>query len=179
MRLICATLSGRALRWEPSSPARTAPATPLRHLTTATAAAVTYSLANFFRERFSPPPPPPPPEMPSSRPNYTNPFTPTHPSSLSHVSLSSPLCSLLPQPTGWTTSAPRTKIPACATTKPPCCACSTSCPTAWRQGLTLAHFRAQLEVLRDTLLTLKLNLSTFGTPQRVKLGYMGDKVSLS
>jgi hypothetical protein len=29
------------------------------------------------------------------------------------------------------------------------------------------------------LLTLKLNLSTFGTPQRVKLGYMGDKVSLS
>ena len=31
------------------------------------------------------------------------------------------------------------------------------------QGLTLAHFRAQLEHIRDTLLTLELNLSTFGT----------------
>ena len=47
------------------------------------------------------------------------------------------------------------------------------------QGLTLAHFRAQLEVLRDTSLTLELNLSTFGTHPRVNLGYMGDKVSLS
>jgi hypothetical protein len=29
-----------------------------------------------------------------------------------------------------------------------------------RQGLTLAHFRAQLEDLRDTSLKLELNLST-------------------
>jgi hypothetical protein len=35
-----------------------------------------------------------------------------------------------------------------------------------RQGLTLALFRAQLEVLRDTSLTLELNLSTFGTRSR-------------
>jgi len=47
------------------------------------------------------------------------------------------------------------------------------------QGLTLAHFRAQLEDLRDTLLTLELNLSIFGTHPRVTLGCMGDKVSLS
>jgi hypothetical protein len=48
------------------------------------------------------------------------------------------------------------------------------------QGLyTLAHFGAQLEDLRDTSLTLKLNLSTFGTHPRVNLGYMGDNVSLS
>jgi len=31
-----------------------------------------------------------------------------------------------------------------------------------RQGLTLAHFKAQLEDLRDTSLTLEPNLSTFG-----------------
>ena len=31
------------------------------------------------------------------------------------------------------------------------------------QGLTLAHFRAQLEDLQDISLTLELNLSTFGT----------------
>ena len=48
-----------------------------------------------------------------------------------------------------------------------------------RQGLTLAHFRAQLQALRDTSLTLELNLSTLGTHPRVNLGYMGDKVSLS
>ena len=47
------------------------------------------------------------------------------------------------------------------------------------QGLTLAHFRAQLEDLRDTSLTPELNLSTFGRHQRVNLGYMGDKVSSS
>ena len=47
------------------------------------------------------------------------------------------------------------------------------------QGLTLAHFRAQLEDLRDTPLTLELNVSTFGTHPRVNLGYMGDTVSLS
>ena len=49
-----------------------------------------------------------------------------------------------------------------------------------RQGLTIAHFRAQLEDLRDTSLTLELNLSTFGTHPRVNLGlYMGVKVLLS
>jgi hypothetical protein len=47
------------------------------------------------------------------------------------------------------------------------------------QGLTLVHFRAQLEDLRDTSLTLELNLSTFGKHPRVSMGYMGDKVSLS
>jgi len=47
------------------------------------------------------------------------------------------------------------------------------------QGLTLAHFRAQLEDLRDTSLTLELNFRTFGTHPRVDLGHMGDKVSLS
>jgi len=48
-----------------------------------------------------------------------------------------------------------------------------------RQGLTLAHFKAQLEDLRDTLLTLELNLSTFGTHARVNLGYTGEIVSFS
>jgi hypothetical protein len=47
------------------------------------------------------------------------------------------------------------------------------------QGLTLALFRAQLEDLLDTSLTLQLNLSTFGTYPRVHLGCMGDKVSLT
>jgi len=46
------------------------------------------------------------------------------------------------------------------------------------QGITLARFRAQLEDLRDTLLTLELNLSTFGTHSRINLGHTGDKVSL-
>jgi hypothetical protein len=35
-------------------------------------------------------------------------------------------------------------------------------PTPRGQGLTLAHFTAQLEDLRDTSLTLELNGSTFG-----------------
>jgi len=47
------------------------------------------------------------------------------------------------------------------------------------QGLTLAHFRAQLEDIRDTSLSSELNLSTCGTHSRVTLGCMGDKVSLS
>jgi hypothetical protein len=47
------------------------------------------------------------------------------------------------------------------------------------KGLTLAHFRAQLEVLRDTSLTLELNLRSFGTHPRFNLDYMGDKASLS
>ena len=47
------------------------------------------------------------------------------------------------------------------------------------QELTLAHFRAQLEHLRDTSLTSELNLSTFGTHPQVNLGHMGDKLSLS
>jgi hypothetical protein len=53
------------------------------------------------------------------------------------------------------------------------------CSFASRQGLTLAHFRAQFEDLRDTSLTLEHNLSTFGTHSPVNLGYMGDDVSLS
>jgi hypothetical protein len=48
-----------------------------------------------------------------------------------------------------------------------------------RQGLTLAHFRARLEDLRDTSLTLELNLSTFGTHPRAHLGRVWDEVSLS
>jgi hypothetical protein len=47
------------------------------------------------------------------------------------------------------------------------------------QGLTLAHFRAQLEDLRDTSLTSELNLSTFGTHPWVNLGHIGDKGSSS
>ena len=46
-----------------------------------------------------------------------------------------------------------------------------------RQGLTLVHFSAQLKDLRDTSLALELNLSTFGTHPRVRLGSTGDKVS--
>jgi hypothetical protein len=47
------------------------------------------------------------------------------------------------------------------------------------QGLTLDHFSVQLEDLRDTSLTLELNLSTFGTHPRVNLDYSWDKVGLS
>jgi hypothetical protein len=50
---------------------------------------------------------------------------------------------------------------------------------AARQGLTLAHFKAQLDDIRDTTLTLELNLSTFGTHPRAPLGHVGDRVSLS
>jgi len=46
-------------------------------------------------------------------------------------------------------------------------------------GATLAHFRAQLEALRNTSLTLELNLSTFGTHPRINLGHVGHNVSLS
>ena len=46
------------------------------------------------------------------------------------------------------------------------------------QGLTLAHFRAQLDDLRDTSPTSELNLSTCGTHPRVNLSHMGDNVSL-
>jgi hypothetical protein len=45
------------------------------------------------------------------------------------------------------------------------------------QGLTLVHFRAQLEDLRYTSLTSELNSSTFGKHPRVSLGYMGDNLS--
>ena len=41
-----------------------------------------------------------------------------------------------------------------------------------RQGLTPAHFTAQLEDLRDTSLTLELNLSTFATHRRDGLGWV-------
>ena len=46
------------------------------------------------------------------------------------------------------------------------------------QGLTLAHFRAQLENLRDTSLTSALNLSIFGPHPRGNLGGVVDIVSL-
>ena len=58
------------------------------------------------------------------------------------------------------------------------CAAETA-DTAHAQGLTLVHFSAQLEDLRDTSLTLLINLSTFGKRPRVTLGYMGDTVSSS
>ena len=45
-------------------------------------------------------------------------------------------------------------------------------------GFKLAHFRAQLEDVRDTSLTLQLNLRTFGTHPPVTLGHMGHTVSL-
>jgi hypothetical protein len=51
--------------------------------------------------------------------------------------------------------------------------------TGLGQGLTLVRFRAQLEDLRDTSLTLQLNLSTLGTHPRVNLDHIGDKESLS
>ena len=47
------------------------------------------------------------------------------------------------------------------------------------QGLTLAHFTAQLEAFGNALLTSELNLSTFGPHPQVNLGYVGDKVSFS
>jgi len=56
---------------------------------------------------------------------------------------------------------------------------STSNNGTLRQGLTFAHFRAQLEDLRNTSLTSELNMSTFGTHPRVNMGHMEDKVSLS
>ena len=56
---------------------------------------------------------------------------------------------------------------------------SSTCARTSRHGLTLVHFSAQLEDLRDTSLTLELNLSTFGAYPRINLGYVGDKVSLS
>ena len=42
-----------------------------------------------------------------------------------------------------------------------------------RQGLTLAHFRAQQEDLRDTSLTLELNLSTFAPHPPINSGICG------
>ena len=47
------------------------------------------------------------------------------------------------------------------------------------QGLTLAHFRAQLGAFGNTSFTLEHNLSTLGTQQQVNMGCMWDKVSLS
>jgi hypothetical protein len=61
----------------------------------------------------------------------------------------------------------------------PLMAATTCARSSADQGLTLAHFRAQLKDLRDTSLTLELNFSTFGTHPRVDLGYVGDKVSSS
>jgi hypothetical protein len=48
-----------------------------------------------------------------------------------------------------------------------------------KQGLTLAHFRAQLEDLRDTTLPVELTLSTFRPHPRVDWGYTEDRVSSS
>jgi hypothetical protein len=45
--------------------------------------------------------------------------------------------------------------------------------------ITFAHFKPQLEDLRDTSLTLELNLSTFRKYLRAHLGYEGDEVSFS
>jgi len=50
---------------------------------------------------------------------------------------------------------------------------------AAHQGLTLDHFKAQLEYLQDTSLRSELNLSTFGPHPRINVGSVGDKVSLS
>jgi len=51
--------------------------------------------------------------------------------------------------------------------------------TTTQQRLTLVHFSAQLEDLRDASLTLELILSIYGQHPRVNLDYVGDKVSLS
>jgi hypothetical protein len=56
---------------------------------------------------------------------------------------------------------------------------ASSSASAPRQGLTLAHFTAQLEDLRDTSLTQELNFSTFGTNPRVRLDHVGYNVRLS
>jgi len=63
---------------------------------------------------------------------------------------------------------------------PPCTSTTPPAEVTAAQGLTLAHFRAQLEHLRATSLTLELNLSTFGTIPRGmdRSGYAGDNVSL-
>ena len=46
------------------------------------------------------------------------------------------------------------------------------------QGLTLAHFSAQLETFRHTSLTLELKLSTVMTHPQVNFGDTWDKVNL-
>jgi hypothetical protein len=46
------------------------------------------------------------------------------------------------------------------------------------QGLTLVHCSAQLEDLRDTSLTLELNLRSFGTHPLVNLGCFGGQGKL-
>jgi hypothetical protein len=47
------------------------------------------------------------------------------------------------------------------------------------RGLHSLTSEIQLEDLRDTSLTLELNLSTFTTHPQVNLGLMGDEASLS
>jgi hypothetical protein len=51
-----------------------------------------------------------------------------------------------------------------------------TCPTT-DQGLTLAHFRAQVVDLRDISPSLAVTLSTFGTNPRINLGNVGDQLS--
>jgi hypothetical protein len=75
--------------------------------------------------------------------------------------------------TGW---SPNVRSISSSSLRPPSMATRTTAPST--QGLTLAHFRAQLEDLRDTSLTLELNLSTFGTHPPVNLGIWGTKVRL-
>jgi len=53
---------------------------------------------------------------------------------------------------------------------PNCPPNGSTAPGAAGQGLTLAHFRAQLDDLRHTSLTLELNLSTIGTHAQVIRG---------
>jgi hypothetical protein len=58
-------------------------------------------------------------------------------------------------------------------------AASASTATVKRQGLTLAHFTAELEDLRDTSLPfIELNLSTFGTHLRLVFGSCGGHSKL-
>jgi hypothetical protein len=63
-----------------------------------------------------------------------------------------------------------------------CAASAVASASAPKQGLTFAHFTAQLEDLRDTGLKLQLTLNTLSTIEThpgVILGHVGDKASLS
>ena len=84
-------------------------------------------------------------------------------------------CTALPRMSGRKGTDGRT----CAAAAMRCCAITESSTSTSHQGLTLAHFTAQLKDLRDSSLTLELNLSTLGTHPRVNLGQMGDRVRLS
>jgi hypothetical protein len=51
--------------------------------------------------------------------------------------------------------------------------------TAVSAGAYTRSLQSSIELLRDTSLTLELNLSIFGTHPRVNSGDLGDKVSSS